>query len=156
MSAYIKQNQHRVPVQPDPLTPTYSAITGSAPQVVNGGTLAMMHPQGNTGAAVMPGTLSAKVILRITANTLTITGKWQVSVNGTDWLNATGPNNAANVVLATGTGTIATTTLVVSAHDACYGHLYSRYVLTSGTASGGGAGVDEVAVSYSYRTGYPG
>lgn len=156
MSAYIKQNQHREPVQPDPTVATYTAISGSAPQVVNGKTVAMMHPQGNTGSAVETGSLSAKVILRITANTLTITGKWQVSANGSDWLNATGPNNAANVVLATGTGTIATTTLVVSAHDACYGHLYSRYVLTSGVASGGGAGVDEVAISYNYRTTYPG
>lgn len=156
MSAYIKQNQHRVPVQPDPSTPTYSAIDGAAPQTINGGTVAMMHPQGNTGSAVCDGSLSARVVMRLTTNTITVTGKWQVSANGSDWYNATGPNNAANVVLATGTGTIATTTLVVSAHDACYGYLYSRYVLTSGVASGGGATVDEASISYNYRTAYPG
>lgn len=156
MSSYIKQNQHRVPVQPDPNTPTYSPISGAAPQVVNGATLAVMHPQGNTGAAVCPGTLSARATLVLTTATLTVTGKWQVSMNGSTWYDVTGPNNAANVVLATGTGSIVTTNIVVSAHDACYGHLYARFVLTSGVAAGGGAGVDEVAISYSYRTEYPG
>lgn len=155
MSAYIKQNQHRVPVQPTS-TPTYEAITGAAPQTVNGGTLAMMHPQGNTGAAIVPGTLSAKLVLRVTTATLTLTGKWQVSVDGSTWVDAKNANNAANVVLATGTGALVTTDVVVSALDACYGHLYSRYVLTSGVAAGGGTGVDEVAISYSYRVGYPG
>lgn len=155
MSAYIKTNQHRVPVQPTS-TPTYEAITGAAPQTVNGSSIAMMHPQGNTGAAIVPGTLSAKLVLRVTTSTLTITGKWQVSIDGSTWVDAKNSNNAANVTLATGTGSLVTTNLVVSALDACYGHLYSRYVLTSGVAVGGGATVDEVAISYNYRVGYPG
>lgn len=152
MSAYIKQNQHRSPSTAG----TYTAVSGSAPQTVNGNPIAMMHPQGNTGAAVCPGSLSANLVLNVTTNTLTLTGKWQVSANGSTWIDAKNSNNAANVVLATGTGSLVTTNICVSAVDAVYGWLYARFVLTSGVASGGGAGVDDVAISYSYRTAYPG
>jgi hypothetical protein len=156
MSAFIKQNQHRSPVQPDPLTATYTAISGAAGQTVTGLAIAIMNPQGNTGSAVQQGTLSARCTIRLTTNTITVTGKWQVSQDGSTWYDVTGANNAANVVLATGTGSLVTTNIVVSAHDACYGFNKARYVLTSGVASGGGAGVDEAAISHSYRTAYPG
>lgn len=155
MSAYIKQNQQRKPAQPTS-TPTYEAVTGAAPQTVNGNTIAMMHPQGNTGSAVAPGTLSANLVLRLTTNTIALTGKWQISTNGSDWIDAKNSNNAANVTLATGTGSLVTTNVCVAAVDACYGYLYARFVLTSGVAAGGGAGVDEVAIAYGYRTEYPG
>jgi hypothetical protein len=116
----------------------------------------MMSPDGNGSLAVVPGTLSAKVVANITANTLTLTGKWQVSSDGSTWYNcATSPQNAAAVALLTGTGSLVTTTVCVPAPDVVYGWAKSRFVLTSAAAAGGGAGVDEASISYAFRVGTP-
>jgi hypothetical protein len=150
MSAFI-----RTGFKPSPTT-GFTAISGSAPQTVTGNALAMMSPDGNGSLAVVPGTLSAKVVANITANTLTLTGKWQVSSDGSTWYNcATSPQNAAAVALLTGTGSLVTTTVCVPAPDVVYGWAKSRFVLTSAAAAGGGAGVDEASISYAFRVGTP-
>lgn len=148
MSIFLRTN-----LRPTPTTAgTYSAITGAAPQTINGAALAVMNPDGRSALAVAPGTLSAKVVLRLTTNTITVAAKWQVSSDGSTWIDcAATPNNPAAVVLATGTGSLVTTTVMVPASDAVYGHQYARLVLTSGVASGGGAGVDEASIGYDCR-----
>lgn len=148
MSLFLRSNLRPTPT----VAGTYSAITGAAPQTINGAALAIMNPDGRSALAVMPGTLSAKVVLRVTTNLLTVSAKWQVSSDSTTWIDCAGsPNNPANVVLATGNGVLATTTLMVPASDAVYGHQYARLVLTSGAAAGGGAGVDEASIGYDCR-----
>lgn len=153
MSSFIKSGMLRSPTTAG----TYTAVTGAAPQTVNGSSLPIMQPQASSGLAVAPGSLSALVVANVTTNLLTITGKWQVTAGGASptWYDVGVGNNAANVAIATGTGVLVTTSKVISAPEACYGWLYARFVLTSGAAVGGGAGVDDVAISYSYRLSEP-
>lgn len=153
MSSFIKSGMLRSPTTAG----TYTAISGAAPQTANGSTLSTMQPQASSGLAIAPGTLSALVVARLTTNNITVTGKWQVTAGGASptWYDVGVGNNAANVAIATGTASLVTTNKVISAPEACYGWLYSRFVITSGAASGGGAGVDEVAISYSYRLSEP-
>ena len=84
-----------------------------------------------------------------TTNTLTLTGKWQVSLKGTTadtWYDAMTVDDAANVLLVTGTGSAVNTTRFVEAPDSVYGYRFARYVLVTGgtTASTG----DEYSMSY--------
>ena len=145
---YFKQNMLRSPTTAG----TYTAISGSAPQTVTGNALSLPNPLAGSGHAIAPDTLSALVVANITANSMTITGKWQVSADGSTWYNcANAPQNPAAVTILTGTGTIATTSVVIPAPDAVYGWSKVRFVLTTAAASGGGAGVDEAAISYNYR-----
>lgn len=145
MSALLRKNIRRSP------TAGFAAISGAAPQTINGNSLPVMNPDGSSGLAVAPGTLSARVVASLTTATLTVTGKWQVSENGSTWVDAANSNNAANVVIATGTGALVETTKAISAPEACYGHTYTRFVLISGVAAGGGAGVDEASIAYNFR-----
>jgi hypothetical protein len=145
---YFKTNMSRSPATAN----TYTAISGAAPQTVAGNTLSIPNPLAGSGNAIAVGSLAAFVVVNLTTNTLTVSGKWQVSADGSTWYNcATSPQNAAAVAIATGTGVLATTSLVVPASDAVYGWPKARFVLTTGVAAGGGAGVDEAAISYSYR-----
>jgi hypothetical protein len=146
---YFKQNMSRSPAT----AATYTAITGAAPQTVNGNALSVPNPLAGSGNAIEPGTLSALVVANITTNTITVTGKWQVSADGSTWYDTAPAQNPANVAIATGTGVLVTTSKVISAHDACYGWSKCRFVIVSGVGVGGGAGVDEVAISYNYRVG---
>jgi hypothetical protein len=117
-------------------------LTGSAPQTGAGATIA--------STSVEPGTLSAHVYAKATTNTLTITGKWQTSADGSTWRDCVTPNNAANVVLVTGTGSAVTATKRISAPSSALGQRLCRFVVVSGVGVGGGAGTDEYAISYSY------
>lgn len=120
------------------------ALSGAAPQTAAGKTL---NPR-----AASEGTLSLFVKWKITTNTLTYTLKWQVSMDASTWDDVHPSNNAAIVVLATGTGSGVTAQKVVDAPAAVYGYNYARAIVVTGTASGGGAGVDEIqALSYSFR-----
>lgn len=101
---------------------------GAAPQVLNGASVRM--------ARVEPETLSAHV--RVTAQTTDITmyAQWQVSMNGTNWYNAKGSTNSANVVLATGTaGADTAVDVVLSAPESCTAWRYARVQLYTGAAS---------------------
>lgn len=118
-----------------------TALSGAAPQTGAGGKVVM--------SKVQLGSLSAKVIPKATTNTLTITGKWQVSDNGTTWYDAALANNAANVILVTGTGSAVTVTRQIDAPPVVYGSRYARFVVVTGVASAGSG--DEYTIGYSWR-----
>lgn len=123
-----------------------TGFTGAAPQAVNG--TALSH----VGISLALSSLSANVYAKATTNTLTLTGKWQVSNDGSTWNDAYPANRPANVVIVTGTGSAIVDTIVVEAPNSVYGKRYSRFVVTSGVGVGGGAGVDEAKISYNYRS----
>jgi hypothetical protein len=97
--------------------------------------------------------LSAKVVVLAETDTITIACKWQVSNDNSTWLDvANGTQNAAAVVLATGTaGADASVTKVFSAPDAAYGYKFARIALVNGVVTG--AAVDTYSLSYNYRAG---
>lgn len=83
-------------------------------------------------------------------NTLTITAKWQVSNDKTTWVDVYTPQNAANVVLATGTaGADTAVTRALAAPDGVYGWQYARIALVNGVATG--AAADTYSIGYCYR-----
>lgn len=92
--------------------------------------------------------LSALVSVTAATATLTLAAKWQVSVDGSTWLDiANGSQNAAAVVLATGTAGIVTK--IVPAPDSIYGYPFARVAIVTGVATAGAS--DLYAMSYSYR-----
>ena len=121
------------------------AFTGAAPQTANGSTLSIVDNR------VAEGTLAANVSGNINENLITYTGTWQVSDNGSSWKDSFTANNAAQVVIATGAGAPATFSRSVSGHDGLYGYRYVRYSVVTAVGAGGGAGVDDVTISYNFR-----
>jgi hypothetical protein len=121
-----------------------TAITGAAPQTVAGNQL----DSGNVGQS-----LAARVSCAITTNTLTIAAQWQVlDDDGSTWRNAVDQTNSSDTVLQTGTGTLVTKDFyIVAPAGILAGSRFVRLLLTSGTGSGGGAGVDSASVEYDYR-----
>lgn len=97
--------------------------------------------------------LSALVTVDAETNTITISAKWQVSNDNSTWVDvANGSQNAAAVVLATGTGGAdAAVTRVIPAPDSVYGWRYARVAVVNGVVTGNA--VDTYAMSYSYRVG---
>lgn len=119
------------------------AITGASGTVVAGPTMIM--------GDVQPGTLMVLAYAQATTNTLTLTGKWQVSETGTaagTWYDAPISTNATNAVIVTGTGSAVASTRFVEAPDSVYGWKFARYSLVTGgtTASTG----DEHSMSYQH------
>lgn len=123
-----------------------AGITGAAPQTVNGAAIDLND--------VVSGTLSAYVRAKADTNTLTLTGKWQAQLkDGATWVDvANDANNPAGVAFATGTaGVDAAVDRIFPAPQGIYAYRRARFVVTSGVASGGGAGTDEVSrLEYSY------
>jgi hypothetical protein len=117
---------------------TLTAITASsaftaeaAPTYLTGATLNMTK--------VESGTLSAHCTVDAETNTITIAHQWEVSNDGTTFVVCAPANNAATVVLATGTsGSDATVSKVVDANPAVYGYKYARLQLVTGVASASG------------------
>ncbi len=97
--------------------------------------------------------LSALVSVDCETSTMTMTGFWEVSNDGSTWVTVThGTQNAAGVVLATGTGGAdATVTRAFEAPQAVYGWKKARFSIINGVAAGNT--VDTYAISYSFRTG---
>lgn len=100
---------------------------------------------------VVPGSLSAHCVVDIETTSLTMTLNWQVSLDNSTWLDiAHTPNNAAGVVLGTGTaGADPTITKVLPAPDSVYSYPYCRCGITNAGATG--AAADTYAIGYSYR-----
>lgn len=95
------------------------------------------------------GSLSALVTVDAETDTLTITGRWQVSNDKSTYVDIVPSNNAANVIIATGTaGADAAVTKAICAPDQIFGYKYCRYVLTNGVATG--AATDTYSIGYSY------
>ena len=98
---------------------------------------------------VQTGTLSARCVLDIETNLITVKAVWQVSADGTTWEIVQPENGAAYVALGTGTGGAdATVTRHVNAPSAVYGALYARVALLNEAAAGLVA--DTYDVSYSF------
>lgn len=97
--------------------------------------------------------LSALVVVDCETDTMTMTGKWQVSNDGSTWVDvAHGTQNAAGVVFATGTaGADASVTKCFQAPDAVYGWRKARFAITNAVAAGSTS--DTYSISYSYRAG---
>lgn len=97
--------------------------------------------------------LSALVTVDCETDTLTLAGKWQVSNDGSTWVDVTnGTQNAAAVVLATGTvGADAAVSRAYPAPDAVYGWRKARFALVTGGTTG--AATDTFSIGYCYRTG---
>lgn len=97
--------------------------------------------------------LSALVTLDMETSTITATMKWQVSNDGTTWVDVSnGSQNAAGVVFLTGTaGADASASRAFPAPDAIYGWRKARIALTTGGTTG--AAVDTYAFGYCYRAG---
>ena len=130
-----------------PAAATVTAVTGAAPITVGGPTF---QPQ---VSKPLPNTLYAKVYAKATTSTLTLTGKWQVSQDGSTWIDVVPFNNAASVILVTGTGSAVTATKAFDAPSAAHGAKYVRFALVSGVGVGAGLSVDEVSVTYGYANG---
>lgn len=130
------------------MSPRYnqSAKSGNLNSVV-----ATTVTPGNTvdTTRVARGSLSALVTVKAETDTLTITAKWQVSNDGSTWVDVALPNNAANVALATGTSAAdAAVTRAIMAPDAVYGWHYTRVAIVNGVATG--ASTDTYSMSYCY------
>lgn len=126
-----------------------TGFTGAAPQTVGAvaaNKIVMAKPNFTPAA----GTLCVEVTAKATTNTLTISAKWQVSDDGSTWVDAYGPNRPANVAIVTGTGSAVTDTVRIAAPDSVYAANYVRAVAYSGVGVGGGAGVDEASLKYHY------
>lgn len=97
--------------------------------------------------------LSALVTVDAETTSLAFTGKWQVSNDGTTWVDvANGSQNASGVALATGTaGADAAVTKCVQAPDAVYGWRKARFALVNSGAAG--TTNDTYTISYCYRSG---
>lgn len=91
------------------------------------------------------GSLSARVYWSVFTIDMTLTGKWQMSSDNSTWRDVVGPNNAAHVVLQTGTGTGAK---YIEAPGCVGGVPYVRFSLVSGAASGTAG--DTYSMAYNY------
>lgn len=127
-----------------------SAVSGNADTLVAGSAI-----NGNTlflgGDSEKVKNLSAVLNLDIETSSLTMAAKWQVSNDASTWYDvAHGSQNAAAVVLGTGTGGAdAAITKAVPAPDSIYGYRFARLALV--TAGATGAAVDTYSIGYSYN-----
>lgn len=95
--------------------------------------------------------LSALVTVDAETNGLTLAGRWQCSSDNSTWFDAAnGSQNAASVVLATGTaGADASVTKVIPAPEAVNGWRYARFVLVNGVQTGTAS--DTYSIGYCLR-----
>ena len=102
-------------------------------------------------AYVKDGTLSATLITDVETDTLTLTAKWQVFNDLTSaWMDVFPPNNAAYVLIGTGTaGADALISKVLQAPDAVYGFRQARLTLVNGAATGAAADTYRIAYNFS-------
>lgn len=121
--------------------------TGNVDSETAGATVGMAKV---ANARVRPGTLSAKYVVDAETNTITLAAKWQVSDDGSTWVDmANAPGNPAAVVLATGTGGAdAAVTKVIPAPEAVAGWRYTRASVVVGVTTGTTS--DTYDVSYNY------
>lgn len=129
------------------LPATGNANTLAAGSVIAGNTLDVGD---NTRRKVSA--LSALVTLLAETNTFTWSSKWQVSNDKVTWVDlANGAQNAASVVIATGTaGADTAVTKAIPAPECIYGWKWARIALVTGVATG--AAADTYAVGYCFRT----
>lgn len=96
--------------------------------------------------------LCALVTVDGETDTITLTAKWQVSRNGTTWVDVSnGTQNASGVALVTGTAgaDAAVTKTIPLPNEAAQGYPYARIALVVGVATG--TTNDTYAISYDYE-----
>ena len=94
-------------------------------------------------------TLAARVLVEAETNTITLTPVWQVSNDGSAWVEVYLPNSAAYVVMQTGTaGDEASVTRVIAAPDAVFAFRYARCSILVGVTAG--TANDKYSVAYNY------
>ncbi len=136
-----------------PLRFAANAVTGTADTLAAGSTIAGATLEMGDNSRQKIRNLSAYIDVDIETTSLTLTAVWQVSNDGSTWRNvANGTQNAAGVVIGTGTGGAdASIQKVFDAPGAVYGWRKARFtVLTAGAT---GAAVDTYTFSYNYRVG---
>lgn len=129
----------------------FNKKTGTADTLATGSVIGGNAVDINDNIKTKVSGLSALVVVEAETNTFTFAGKWQVSNDGTTWVDVTnGPQNASAVTLATATaGDDAVITRAFVAPDAIYGWRKARFALVTGGTTG--AAVDTYAISYCYR-----
>jgi hypothetical protein len=102
-------------------------------------------------ATVQFGSMSCLFTLLAETNTLTLTGKFQVSDDNSTWYDLAGDaQNPANVLIATGTaGADTAVTRVLPVPPSAFGWRYVRAAIVNGVATG--AAGDTYAFSFRYR-----
>jgi hypothetical protein len=102
-------------------------------------------------ASVEPGSLSCLFTVLAETNTITITGKFQVSDDNSTWYNLAGDaQNPANVAIATGTaGADTAVSVVLPVPLSALGWKYVRPAIVNGVATG--ASGDTYSFSFRYR-----
>lgn len=128
-------------------------VSGNADTLAAGSTIAGSTVVMGDNARQKIRNLSAVVTCDIETASLTFTGVWQVSNNGSTWFNVSnGSQNAAGVVLGTGTGGAdPTITRAYEAPSAVYGYKLARFTFL--TAGATGAATDTYEIGYCYRSG---
>lgn len=128
-----------------------AAVTGTFDTVVAGATAATIPYvfMGQSYQKVKE--LSATLIIDAETDTITVTARWQGSNDASTWVNIShGTQNAAGVVLATGTaGADAAVTLNIPAPANSAGWKYLRCAPIVGVTTG--AAVDTWSVQYRYH-----
>lgn len=119
---------------------TTGTITSSAGLVLGGSNISLQMVEFDSLRALVQG--------KITTSALVVTPRWQISDDGTNWGDLLPHNGAAYVALATGTGSLVTT----SFYQSCQVNPSVKYLRMAVLSTGatGGAG-DNVIVSYSWR-----
>jgi hypothetical protein len=122
--------------------PATGVLTGLAAGTQTGAGSIALH-------RILPGTLAADVEVDAETSTIQLFADWQVSRDGTNWLTVSGtPGNAANVVLATGTGGAdPSVRRIIPAPMAVYAFPFARVAIRNEVAAGLVA--DTYSVSYS-------
>lgn len=135
-----------------PLRYNTYATSGNAATLVVGSVIGGTAVDLGDNARQKVRALSALVAVDAETNTFTFAAKWQVSNDGSTWVDvANGSQNAAAVVLATGTaGADPLVTKSIPAPDAIYGWRQARIALVTGGTTG--AAADTYALSYCFRT----
>ncbi len=124
--------------------------TGTATGVAPGGTVTGNHVTIG-GSKQRAESLSALVTVDAETDTITLAAKWQASNDTTTWVDvANGSQNAAAVVLATGTdGADASVTKVIPAPSCIEGFKYARLAIEVGVVTGTAS--DTFSIGYQYR-----
>lgn len=123
-----------------------TATTGTLDTLVAGTrTAGATVPMGT----VKPGSLCAEILVDIETNTLTLYADWQVSDDASTWLVVAPANNAANVVIGTGTaGADAAIQKVIEAPPSVYSFRYARLAVRNEITTG--AAADTYSILYHY------
>lgn len=131
---------------------SHAAVTGDFDSEAAG---TVHGSQAISTALIAAGTLSCLFTVDAETENLTITGKWQVSDDASTWYDVAPSNNAASVVLATGTaGADAAVSKVLVAPGEVLGWKYVRAAVTNGAAEGTSSDTFSMTLHYRVFNGF--